>query len=187
MEYLIALALLVLVGAWVVGAFIRLHHLHERVQSAWEKWQSATQHRNDCLGDFVSLFACYLPQEDTLARDMRRWAEDSRRALAALTNAPVLGAGQVLGHAERNLERILRYSGRTVEATPQLRENEQLLGLYQAMAVSHRMQAEEARLYNRSVHDFNAALDEPAMRLLAPTLGFSPMDEISGRPTTRLN
>ena len=178
MEYIIALTLLVAVGAWVVGAFIRLHHLYERVQLAWEKWHFATRHRNDCLGDFVAVFASYLPQEDMLARDMRRWAEDSRRALAALPAAPILGAGQVLGHAESKLQRMMRYSGRAVEATPLLRENEQLLGLYQAMAISHRMQEEEARLYNRSVHDFNSALDEPAMRLIAPTLGFCPMDDL---------
>lgn len=178
MEYLIALTLLVLVGAWVVGAYIRLHHLYERVQGAWVKWHSAAEHRNECLGDFVAVFACHLPQEDMLARDIRRWAEDSRRALAARPAAPQQGSNHELELTERQLRRIMRYSVRAMEAAPQAHETEQLLGLYHSMALSDRLQQEEARLYNRSVHDFNAALDEPAMRLIGPTLGFSPMDAL---------
>lgn len=180
MEYLIALTLLVLVGAWVVGAYIRLHHLYVRVQGAWKKWHSAAEHRNECLGDFVAVFACHLPQEDMLARDIRRWSEDSRRALAAQPAAPLQGHVHELELTERHLRRILRYSGRAMEATPQADETEQLLGLYHTMALSDRLQQEEAHIYNRTVRDFNAALDEPAMRLIGPTLGFSPIDDLQG-------
>ena len=183
MEYLIALTLLVLVGAWVVGAYIRLHHLYERVQGAWVKWHSAAEHRNECLGDFVAVFACHLPQEDMLARDIRRWAEDSRRALAARPAAPLQGSCHELELTERQLRRIMRYSGRAMEATPPVTdENEQLLGLYHTMALSDRLQQQQAHAYNRTVHDFNSALDEPAMRLLGPTLGFSPMDNLNANP-----
>ncbi len=179
MEYIVALALLVLVGACVVAAYARLHHLNGRVQSAWKRWNTATRQRNDCLGDFVAVFASFLPQDDMLPRNMRRWAEDSSRALAATPGAPLLGAGQLLADAERHLLHMMRSSGQALEDIPQLRESDQLLGLYQAMAVSHSRQEEVARFYNRSVHDYNAALDEPLSRLLAPMLGFAPVDELT--------
>ena len=184
MEYIVALSLLVAVGACVVAAYARLHHLYIRVQSAWTRWNAATRRRNDCLGDFVAVFASYMPQNDMLARNMRRWAADSSRALAATPSAPPYGTGQLLGDAERHLQRMMTYSGRELEATPHLRESEQLLGLYQAMAVSHSQQEEVARFYNRSVHDYNTALDEPLTRFLAPVLGFAPVEEL-GAPRRR--
>lgn len=178
MEYIVALALLVTVGACVVAAYARLHHLYGRVQGAWAKWNEATRRRNDCLGDFVAVFASFLPQEDMLPRDIRRWVEDSSRALEATPAAPLLGAGHVLTAAERQLRRMMTYSGRAMEATPRMRESDQLLGLYQAMAVSRHQQEEVAGYYNRSVHDYNAALNEPLTRLLAPVLGFAPVEEV---------
>ncbi len=179
MEQIIALSLLVAVAAWMVASFARLEHLNRRVQQAWKKWNHATRRRNDCLGDFVTVYASYLPREDMLPRKMRRWAEDSRRALEELPHAPMLGSSESLGLAEKHLQRLLRHTRRLMESNPPVDANEQLLGLYQAMSVSLRMQVEEAHYYNRSVHDYNAALDEPITRLVAPLLGFAPVDELA--------
>ena len=178
MEYIVALALLVAVGACVAAAYARLHHLYVRVQGAWEKWNAATRRRNDCLGDFIAVFASFLPREDMLPRNMRRWMEDSRRALEATPAAPQLGAGHELGDTEHQLRRMMIYSGRTLEASPHMQESDQLLGLYQAMAVSRHQQEEIADFYNRSAHDYNSALNEPISRLLAPVLGFAPVEEV---------
>ena len=179
MEQIAALSLLVAVAAWMVASFARLEHLNRRVQQAWQKWNHATRRRNDCLGDFVAVYASYLPREDMLPRDMRRWAEDSRRALEELPHAPILGSAQSLGLAEKHLQRLLRHTRRLMESSPPEDANEQLIGLYQAMAISLRLQVEEARYYNRSVHDYNSALDEPITRLVAPLLGFAPAEELA--------
>lgn len=178
MVYIVALALLVLVGAWLAAAYARLHHLYGRVQGAWVSWQAATMHRNECLGDFVAVFAGFLPREDMLPRNMRRWVADSHRALQATPAAPLRGTAHLLGDTERCLARSIRSSGHAMESTPLMRDCEQLLGLYQAMAVSRHRQEELTRLYNRSVHDYNTALAEPLTRLLAPVLGFAPVESL---------
>lgn len=178
MEYIIALALLVAVGGWVVAAYTRLEQLYRRAQGAWERWNAATQQRNDCLGDFVAVFASFLPREDMLPRDMRKWAEDSQRELTSTPKAPLQGTGKHLSNAEYELRRMIRSSGHAMETEPRMKESEQLLGLYQAMAVSRSRQEEVAQFYKRSAHDYNIALNEPLTRFLAPVLGFSPLDEL---------
>lgn len=178
MNYIAALALLVAVMACLVGEYVRLEHLKRRVEGAWNQWNHATRRRNERLGDFVAVLASYLPQEDELAREMRRWVTDSGRALAAQHGAPALGCGAKLSEAERHLQVMMRSSGRAVESSTELRDNVQLQELYQAMATSHLMQSAETQHYNRLVHDYNAALAAPMTRLLAPVLGFSALEEI---------
>lgn len=184
MEILTALTLLVAVIAWLAAAYARLQHLYRDVQFAWKKWYTATRHRNECLSDFVAVFAGFLPQENMLPRDMRKWTEDSSRALEALPGAPIAGTGHLLENAEQELRRIMTSSGHTIENAPRLRECDQLLGLYQAMTISRNQQEEEGRFYNRSAHIYNSALDEPLTRLLAPLLGFSPVEVLSSTRQT---
>lgn len=178
MNYIAALALLVAVMAWLVGEYMRLEHMKRRVEGAWSQWNHATRRRNERLGDFVAVLASYMPKEDQLAREMRRWMTDSGRALDAQHGAPVQGSGTKLSEAERRLQVMMRSSGRAVETNAEMRASVQLQELYQAMAVSHLMQSAETQHYNRLVHDYNAALSAPMTRLLAPVLGFSALEEI---------
>ena len=179
MEYIAALSLLVAVAAWIAAAYTRLRHLYANVQHAWVRWNAATQQRNACLGDFTAVFASFLTQEDMLPRDMRRWTEDSQRALEAMGTAPPIGSAPLLADAERKLQRMIRYSAYTLETTPKMKESEQLLGLYHAMSVSRNLQAEVGKNYNRRVRDYNAAINEPLTRLFAPVLGFKAVAEVS--------
>ena len=179
MNYIAALALLVAVMACLVGEYVRLEHLKRRVEGAWNQWNHATRRRNERLGDFVAVLASYLPQEDELAREMRRWVTDSGRALAAQHGAPALGCGARLSEAERRLQVMMLSSGHAVESNAEMRACVQLQELYHAMATSHLMQSAETQHYNRLVHDYNAALSAPMTRLLAPVLGFSALEEIS--------
>lgn len=178
MNYIAALALLVAVMAWLVGEYMRLEHLKKRVEGAWSQWNHATRRRNERLGDFVTVLASYIPKEDQLAREMRRWVTDSGRALDALHGAPIQGSGTRLSEAEQRLQVMMSSSGRAVETNAEMRASVHLQELYQAVAVSHLMQSAETQHYNRLVHDYNAALETPMTRLLAPVLGFSALEEI---------
>lgn len=175
MEYVVALTLLVALGAWVVSAYLRLFHLYERVQGAWCRWSDATRHRNECLGDFVQVFAAYLPQGDTLPRDMRRWAEDSARALVAAPGAPHCGNLANLASAERHLRRVVSHSVHTLETTQTMREDTRLQELSHAVSVALYRQEELASFYNRSVAEYNTALAAPGGKLLGGLFGFCPV------------
>ena len=180
MEYIVALTLLVALGAWVVSSYLRLFYLYEKVQGAWQQWSQATRQRNDCVADFVRLFALCLPQGDVLPRDMRRWTEDSKRALVASPHAPSVGNVAGLSRAERSLRRVLSHSVHTLETTQPLRDNDDLRNLCSALTVSLYRQEEMAGLYNRSVIQYNQALLAPGARLVASLFGFSPAARMSG-------
>lgn len=175
MEYIIALSLLVAMGAWVVGAYLRLFHLYERVQGAWQQWSLATEQRNECLRDFTDAIADYLPAGDVLPQDMNRWEEDSRRALQASPTAPREGNFTCIARAERHLRRAVNYSVRTLENTQLMRENEQLLSLCSAVSVSLYQQDAQMRLYNRSASEYNTALHSPGAKIVAGIFGFTPV------------
>lgn len=181
MEYVVMLGLLSLVGAGVAAVYARLRQLRARVVGAWKQQDAATRRRNECLLDFAAVLAGYLPQEDMMVREMRRLAEDSGRALNAAA-MPLLGMANGLNETEQQLQRSISHAARAMEAATPMLHSEQLLGLYHALAVSCRMQEEAAQAYNRSVVDFNAVLDAPMPRLLAPLLGFSALDELATPP-----
>lgn len=178
MELLVSFTLLVAVGAWLAAAYARLHHLHSRVQSAWAQWSRATCRKNECLGDFLSVFAGYLPQGDMLPRQMRRWTEDSQRALLAAPTAPPPGGLASLEKAERSLRRMLGDSVQTLENSAPMREDEHLLQLCSAISVSLFQQEEIARHYNRHAADYNHALSAPTGRLVGGLFGFNPATEL---------
>lgn len=175
MEYLIALTLLVALGAWVVASYLRLYHLYERVQGAWGQWRLATQHRNECVRDFVRSFAGYLPSGDVLPRDMNRWEADSGRAINATPTAPLVGNFRSIATAERHLRRAVSHSVHTMENTCNLRENEQLITLCSAMSVSLYRQDEQMMLYKRFATEYNTALSAPGAKIVAGLFGFSPV------------
>ena len=175
MEYVVAFTLLVALGAWVVSAYLRLFHLYERVQGAWSRWSEATRHRNECLGDFVQVFAAHLPQGDILPRDMRRWAADSARALVAAPGAPRCGNLADLASVERQLRRTLSHSVHTLETTQRMRDDARLQELCSAVSVALYRQEELATFYNRSVAEYNTALAAPSGKLLGGLFGFCPV------------
>lgn len=175
MVYIISLTLLVALAAWVVASYLRLFHLYERVQGAWLQWHRATQHRNECLQDFVSLFAAYLPEGDMLPRDLRRWTEDSGRALKATPTAPREGNLGCITTAERYLRRAVSYSVHTLETTQHMRQDAQLLSLCTAMSDSLYRQDEQMMSYKRSASEYNHALHAPGAGIVAGLFGFAPV------------
>lgn len=180
MEYIIPLALLVAVAAWLTAVFHRLNHLYGQVQSAWMQWSHATRQRNECLGDFTAVFSGYLPQGDMLPRDLRRLTEDSQRALSSSPQAPMAGAMGAVGEAERALRRVVGDSVQTLESSAPMRENQRLLQLCSQMSVTLFQQEQMARSYNRLAADYNQALSAPSGRLVGGIFGFLPVDSMGG-------
>lgn len=178
--YLIPLALLVAVAAWLTAVFHRLNHLYGQVQSAWVQWSHATRQRNECLGDFAAVFSGYLPQGDMLPRDLRRLTEDSQRALTASPQAPVAGRMLSMGAAERALRRVVGDSVQTLENSDRMRGNQHLLQLCSQMSVTLFQQEQIARSYNRFAADYNQALSAPGGRLVGGLFGFVPVDSMGG-------
>lgn len=178
MEYLVSLTLLVAVGAWLAAAYARLRHLHSRVQTAWGQWIRATRNRNERLGDFLTVFSGFLPRGAMLPRDMRRWAEDSQRALSSVSSAPLPGSLELLEKAERHLRQMVGDSVHELERMQVTQDHEQLLHLCSEVSVSLFQQDQVARHYNQHAADYNHALAAPSGRVVAGLFGFSPVEPV---------
>ena len=182
MNYVVALGLLALVGAWVMAVYSKLHHLYEQTRVAWGHWIATTSHRNDCLWDLSMVVASYVQRDDMLPRDLRKWVTNSRRALDNTSAPPLHGADEQLKNTEHHLRRLIAHMAQLLGERPLMRESEQLLGLYNAMSVARNHQTEAGQQYDRAAHHFNTALHEPLSYLLAPLLGFHQVSLLSSAP-----
>lgn len=178
MEFIVPLGILVAFLAWVIATFSRLYHLQRVVVAAWARWSEATQYRNECLVDFTVLFSGYLPREDVRPRNLRRMADDSRRALLSYReDLPAGDEVKHLSHAERSLRKVVVNAVQAMENSELMRGDSQLSELCSRVSLSLFRQDELTRTYNRSVGNFNLALTSPGARLVAGMFGFTPMEE----------
>ncbi len=172
MEYIVSLALLIAVAAWVTAQYQRLQQLRGDVCSAWQQWVAATHRRNACLSDFVSLFSMMLPQGDLLPRSLRRLTSDSEHSLNLATE-PHWGAGvHFFPAAEMVLRRAVNDSMETMENSSVMRGHERLQQLCGRMTGAQQRQDALTLRYNRAVQSYNGALDSPSGRMLAPLFRF---------------
>lgn len=172
MSYLVSIGLLVLVAAWAVTVYNRLHHLHGRMAEAWEHWMKATRMRNACVEDFAAAVAVALPAGDMLPRSLRRLAHDSRMELERATAGKSDTAAMRAALTERELRRVLQRFEPAMEelAAQPSREHLQFLGTQVNIALFQ--QAQHARIFNRLAADYNAALQDTPGRILGPVFGF---------------
>lgn len=179
MQYLVSFALLVAFVAWMVGVYNNLFHLRGSVCNCWGQWRKATHHRNECLNDFAAAFALFMPSGDPLPDSLRRLAADSERSLALCLEPRWSALHGFVGRAEARLRQVVAHSVQVVEDSPEMRAHEHLQQLCSSVAVSLYQQDQLAELFNRAAREYNAALETPAARLLAPLFGFAGADPLT--------
>lgn len=178
MQYLVAFAMLVALGAWIVGVYNHLVHLRSAVCSSWGQWLRATHRRNNCLRDFAASFASFLPQHDPMPVHLVRLAEDSEHAIA-LSLEPRWGkAHGFMGGAERLLRQAVATSVQMVEESPAMREHEQMQRLCSGVSSALYQQDQSEAIFNRAAREYNSALRTPSARLLGPVFGFARADTL---------
>lgn len=179
MPYLVSFALLVTLAAWMVGVYNNLEHLRSVVCYCWGQWRKVTHQRNECLADFVALFAMFLPQGDALPVDLKRLVEDSERTLALAFEPRWSRMHGFVGGAEQLLRLTVARSVQVVDDTPAMRQHEPLQRLCCTMAVALEQQDRVTALFNRAAAEYNAALTAPSARFLAPLFGFVAADPLT--------
>ncbi len=174
MEWLVSLALLVAVTAWVVATYHRLHHLRSQVQEAWLQWERATRLRNACLCSFAPAFEPLAPPTLTLPSELRHAAQDSDHELDfplpppssephALPGSEFL---KPLGERERSLRLLVGDSLRVLDELPGSLQDGSLQEQVSRLSASLFQQEQSTQLYNRAVEDYNAALASPSGKLV---------------------
>lgn len=169
MELLISAGLLLVVAAWMTKTCHRLRSLHANVQQAWDAWMLDTRRRNAALEDVAELLALLLPTGDMLPRTLRRLSADSEY---------ILRTGLCKGDNHQQEIRLCQEAEaaiRRADESAHLHSHETLAALCSKLTEALARQEESALNLQGVSELYNRALDEPPIRLLAPSFGFQPV------------
>lgn len=171
MEILISVGLLVAVAAWGARLCHRLFCLRAELRGAWEAWMQDTRSRNETLEAFAELFSLLMPAGEMQPRTLRRLVADSERLLRA-GEALLWQATAAECTAEGELRRAAELAARTVEERAALRGHESLGPLCERLLTAMERQSQSGARLQAAAEAYNAALQEPPARLVAPGMGF---------------
>lgn len=171
MEWLVSAGLLVAVAAWVAGLCHRLQHLRTEVRGAWQDWLEDTRRRNKAAGEFAEFAALLLPPGEMLPRTLRRLVADSDRLLPV--GERLLWTENVERvRTEGELRRELSAAARRAEDWRTGRADDGLERVSEELLQRMERYEQSGRRFRLAAEAYNAALAEPPVRLLAPSLGF---------------
>lgn len=171
MEWIVSAGLLVAVAAWVAGVCHRLQLLRSEVRGAWADWLADTQRRNETLGEFAESVSLRLPPGEMLPRTLRRLLGDSERGLRRGEHL-LWSADEELRQTEGELRRKADAAARRVEESAALRADEGLWALCERLLQALERQEQSGNRFRLAAETYHAALREPPVQLIAPTLGF---------------
>jgi len=160
----ILIGLLAAIAVWAVVIYNGLIQLRVRAESAWSDIGVQLRRRYELIPNLVETVKGYAGHEENVFRQV---TEARSRAMQAAGPAQKQAAEGALTGALKSLFAV-------AESYPQLRANENFMGLQQSL-----MQVEEVlqgarRYYNAVVRDYNTKLTVVPDRLIAQLGGFQP-------------
>jgi len=168
---LVVVGILVAIVGWIIGAYNGLVTLDEETNGKWAQVESAYQRRADLIPNLVNTVKGYAEfEQETLtgvieARSKATGINVDASSLTPESIANFQAAQQQLSGA---LSRLMV----TVERYPDLKANQNFLGLQsQLEGTENRIKIERDR-FNVSVKDFNATIRKFPKTIIASSFGF---------------
>lgn len=168
---LVVVGILVALVGWIIGAYNGLVTLDEETNGKWAQVESAYQRRADLIPNLVNTVKGYAEfEQETLtgvieARSKATGINVDASSLTPESIANFQAAQQQLSGA---LSRLMV----TVERYPDLKANQNFLGLQsQLEGTENRIKIERDR-FNVSVKDFNATIRKFPKTIIASSFGF---------------
>lgn len=158
---IITLVAVVLLGAWIVGAYNGLVKARNRVDNAWGQIDVQLQRRHDLVPNLVETVRGYAGHE---RETLEAVVEARNRAVAASEPSELAGAEQQLMGA---LGRLFALS----EAYPELRSSETFAALQAQLEETEDKVAIARQIYNDSVLSYNDRVQTLPSNLIASATG----------------
>lgn len=165
MEFIIIgiIVLAVFVGIFVWSQYNGLVKLNERVEEAWSDIAVQLKYRADLIPNAVSTVKGYAAHEEKVFADV---SEARSRLLGA--GSDVKATANAEGELSQALGRLMMLS----ESYPELKANENFLGLQrQLQEIEDKIQGAR-RFYNAGVRDLNIKIKVFPTNIFARKLGF---------------
>lgn len=159
---LVILAIIVLIGLWLVGVYNGLVSLKMRVENAWSQIDTQLKRRFDLIPNLVETVKGYAAHEQgTLEKVIA-----ARNTYASATSV------EDKAKANNELTSTLKNIFALGEAYPELKANENFLALQTELTGTEDKVAYSRQFYNDTVQMYNTAIMKFPAVLVAGMLGF---------------
>lgn len=167
------LALVVLImGLWGVSAYNRLVVANEGIDGAWSQVENVLQRRADLIPNLVETVKGYAAHEKQIFEEVA-----NARARLAGAASPLEAAAANAGLSSA-LSRLLAIA----ENYPQLKASANFTRLQDELAGSENRIANERRVYNEMVRNYNATLKRFPTNTIGSFFGFKPREYFEAEP-----
>ena len=159
---LILLVIVVVIALWLIVTFNGLVTLKNRVEEAWSDIDVQLKRRYDLIPNVIETVKGYAKHE----------SQTFEKVTAARTAA--MNATSIEDHAqtENMLSQTLKSLFAVAEAYPELKANQNFLGLQQELSDTENKIQASRRFYNGNVRDFNTKLEVFPTNMIGSALGF---------------
>ncbi len=157
---------LVLIGVLGVVLYNRLVRSRNRVNTAWSDIDVQLQRRHDLIPRLVKAVDHYAKYERATLE-----AVTALRA-EAMQQAEIRARGKAEEKLSAGIERLLALA----ESYPDLKANENFLGLQNELVETENYLQFARRYYNGSVRDFNTMTESVPSNIVAGLFGFAPRE-----------
>lgn len=158
------LAVIVIIGGSLIGAYNQLQQLDETVNSSWAQVENQLQRRSDLIPNLVNTVKGYASHEKGIFTEI---AEARAKLSGAVKNKDVKGVSQANGEFSGALSRLLAIA----ENYPNLKANENFIALQDEIAGTENRLAVARMDYNESVKTINATIRTFPMSIIAGMSG----------------
>lgn len=160
----IVLAVVVLLGLYVIALFNGLVTKRNRVENAWSQIDVQLRRRHDLIPNLVSAVQGYMQHERSV---LERVTQARVGALAAGNDVAARAA------AENALTQSMRSLFAVAESYPTLKADQNMRALQEELSSTENRVAFARQHYNDSVTEYNAAQQTVPAVFVARPLGFS--------------
>jgi LemA protein len=168
---LVVVGILVVLVGWIVGAYNGLVTLDEETNGKWAQVESAYQRRADLIPNLVNTVKGYADfEKETLTGVIEARSKATGITVDAnnLTPEAIANFQIAQGQLSGALSRLLV----TVERYPDLKANQNFLGLQsQLEGTENRIKIERDR-FNTSIKNFNSTIRKFPKTIIASSFGF---------------
>jgi LemA protein len=159
----VLLAVLGAAAFWAISLYNRLVQLRNGSESAWSDIDVQLKRRWELIPNLVETVKGYAQHESATFEKVTAARSQAMQAATPAEHAA----------AESNLQGVLKSLFAVAEAYPELRANENFLGLQRELSGLEEAIQNARRYYNAVVRDLNTAIESFPANLVAGPLGFS--------------
>lgn len=161
MTLIIVIALIVIIGLYLMTTYNGLIKLRNWVQEAWSQIDVQLKRRHDLIPNLVNTVKGYAKHE-----------EETLEKVIQARNQLISGSPQERIEADNQIQQSLKSIFALSESYPDLKANQNFLNLQEELTTTENKVAYSRQLYNKTVADYNIKRESFPTNIIANMFNF---------------